>query len=95
MSSPIERDQARRQKKLRRYGRAHQALRAAVAPSVAAGLVTCHFCRKPIRRGEAWDLDHTLDGQTWRGPTHAVCNRRDAGLRSTAPGPGPSRDWFS
>ena len=34
MNSPIERKQARKLRKLRRYGRAHQALRAGLAPAV-------------------------------------------------------------
>ena len=94
MNRPIEFERARRRAKHRRYGRAHRAIRKAIAPVVLSGNVVCHFCRKPIRRGEPFDLDHSVDGMTWRGATHARCNRRDGALRSSMAGPGPSRDWF-
>lgn len=55
--------------------------RAQWAPYVQAGAVVCHLCHRPIRPGQAWDLDHAhalalggdLDGPVH--PAHRSCNR--------------------
>src|SRR5215211_4209457 len=60
----------------KRYSGPHKALRKRLKPTVAAGRAVCVRCRKPIRPGEAWDLDHADSGNGWRGPAHRACNRR-------------------
>lgn len=59
----------------RGYGVAHQALRASLAPVVAAGDAVCWRCRRPIHPAEPWHLGHA-DGDPTRhmGPEHAGCN---------------------
>ena len=76
---------------MRGYGRRHKAARAALAPTVGAGLAVCSRCFQPIRVGESWDLDHTGDRSGFLGPAHSSCNR-SAGAR--ARNRGPSRDWL-
>jgi hypothetical protein len=58
-----------------KYGRRHQQKRRLLAGKVAAGGAVCARCHKPIRPGEAWDLDHRDDGPGYLGPSHARCNR--------------------
>lgn len=41
----------------------------------------CHFCRRPMYRTQRLDLDHTPDRRSFRGLTHASCNRRDGAIR--------------
>lgn len=70
------RDGGRPSSHARGYDRAHQALRAALAPTVEAGEAVCARCRHPIGAGEAWDLGHVPgDPTTHRGPEHRACNR--------------------
>ena len=57
-----------------RYGRRHRAIRAAMLP-YAEGK-PCVRCGLPIEKGQAVDLDHNDDGQTYRGLAHQSCNRR-------------------
>jgi hypothetical protein len=71
----------RRSTTQRGYGIAHQRERARVARIVAAGQAICTRCRKPIRPGEPWDLDHVdlPNGLAhrigaYRGPSHRSCN---------------------
>ena len=64
----------------RGYDQAHRARRAAWAPHVSRGLVTCWRCGQPIEAGSAWDLGHDdHDRSVTRGPEHATCNRSAAG----------------
>jgi hypothetical protein len=45
----------------------------------------CARCRKPIERGQRWDLGHP-DGEVLGGPEHASCNRSaGARLRKSRP----------
>jgi hypothetical protein len=68
------------------WGSQHQRIRAQWAPIVASGQA---FCAQPvclyrsrwIPPGTAWDLGHTQDRTGWIGPTHALCNRREGGIR--------------
>lgn len=60
----------------RGYDYAHQQLRRAWEPRVAAGSVRCARCRRPIRPGSDWDLGHDdNDRSKYRGPEHQRCNR--------------------
>lgn len=69
----------------RGYGRAHQTLRARLAPKVQAGLVDCWRCGQPIQPDEAWDLGHDdADRSLYRGAEHARCNRSAAGKQGRA-----------
>src|SRR3954467_1406990 len=73
---------------VRGYGPAHVALRAELAPHVAAGGVRCARCGELIGAGEPWDLGHgDGDRSRWAGPEHARCNRATAGRRPWAPVP--------
>ncbi len=73
-------DQARGRRQARGYNRAHELERERWRPAVEAGRIDCRAptCVMPdrrIRAGQAWDLGHTDDRKTWRGPEHAPCNR--------------------
>ena len=59
-----------------RYGAAHRALRARLAPVVATGTVKCARCDELIGPDEKWELDHRDDGRGWLGPSHRRCNAR-------------------
>jgi hypothetical protein len=72
---------------LRGYGRHHKDLRKSWWPIVMAGGVGCARCGGLIAPGEAWDLDHTDDRRSYRGPSHSSCNRKAAHRRRF------SRDW--
>jgi hypothetical protein len=63
----------------RGYGTTHQAIRRAWEPKVAAGIVKCVRCDKPIKPDDDWDLGHTDDRSRWTGPEHRRCNRRAGG----------------
>jgi hypothetical protein len=72
----------------RGYGGHHQALRDKIAPQVAAGVVKCARCGKPIAPGSAWDLGHDdHDRSRYNGPEHRACNRRPKPRRRQ------SREW--
>ncbi|GLZ62863.1 hypothetical protein Misp05_64390 [Micromonospora sp. NBRC 107095] len=81
-----EADQARGSRQQRGYDKAHERERARWRPNVERGEVdcaapTCVMGTRRIMPGQAWDLGHTDDRTTWRGPEHAPCNRgwrRDA-----------------
>lgn len=63
-----------------RYGYRHRAIRAALAPDVAAGLVDCARCRERIEPGTPWDLGHVEGSATeYAGPMHQACNRDTVG----------------
>ena len=68
---------------LRGYDKPHRALRAELAPLVAAGGVRCAYCGEPIAPGEPWDLGH-VDGDRSRysGPEHRHCNRATSAHRA-------------
>ncbi len=66
----------------RGYGAAHQRLRGRWAPKVAAGLVNCWRCGKPIAPDDEWDLGHDdEDRSITRGPECLPCNRGTASRR--------------
>ncbi|GAA4627294.1 hypothetical protein GCM10023113_27700 [Cellulomonas oligotrophica] len=66
-----------------RYGPEHRAVRAAWAPAVERGEVTCARCGHPIAPAAAWDLGHVDGGRPdeYQGPEHRRCNR-GAGART-------------
>jgi hypothetical protein len=72
----------------REYLGRHRRIRAALLPSVGAGLQVCARCGEPIEPGEKWHLGHDdRDRRYYSGPEHAICN-------STAPHRGKtSRQW--
>jgi len=55
----------------RGYGAAHQALRASLAPAVAAGEVDCWRCGRVIGPDEAWHLGHAPRPPGGAPPPHA------------------------
>jgi hypothetical protein len=60
----------------------HQALRAHLAPIVAAGRATCWRCTERIAPGQPWDLGHDDDDRTiYRGIECRPCNRATSGRR--------------
>lgn len=62
-----------------RYRYRHQRIREALLPT-AYGKV-CHLCGYLMLQGQPLDLDHALDGQSYRGMAHAWCNRREGAIR--------------
>lgn len=72
------------------YRHQHQRERAAWAPLVATGTITCtgqQGCGKPIQPDQPWDLGHTIDAALGgtnapKIPQHATCNRRAGGQLS-------------
>lgn len=68
-----------------RYDRHHKALRAELVPAVRSGTVNCSRCELPIEPHQAWDLDHSDDGVTYRGPSHTSCNRAAPNTRAWDP----------
>jgi hypothetical protein len=73
-------DRARGSRQDRGYDAAHTRERERWRPHVERGDVDCAAptCVMPERRiqpGQPWDLGHTDDRSTWRGPEHAACNR--------------------
>lgn len=80
----------------RGYGYRHRQLRRAWAPVVATGLVTCSRCPHRIAPHDRWDLDHTEDRSSYRGPAHASCNRAAGAAKTNrrrTDVDGTSRDW--
>jgi hypothetical protein len=89
------------------YGREHRVRRSSVGAVVATGTVRCargSECLEAeyvggrllggfIRRGQAFDLDHTDDRRGYLGASHARCNRVAGARKRWAKGPGPSREW--
>jgi hypothetical protein len=64
-------------------------------PFVRAGLVTCPYCGEIIRG--AFHLGHSDDRASYIGPTHPICNLREAGLKAARLARGQrtvtSRSW--
>jgi hypothetical protein len=73
-------DKARGTRQQRGYTKAHERERRRWERPVQLGHVDCAAptCVMPTRRillGQPWDLGHTEDRTTWRGPEHMQCNR--------------------
>jgi hypothetical protein len=69
----------------RGYDHHHDQARAAWAPVVAQGGVSCRRCHQLITPGQAWDLGHDDNDRTLPPlPEHArACNRAAAGATTT------------
>ncbi len=80
-----DRERARGTRQQRGYDANHDRLRAKWAPKVATGRINCHnpTCGLPIQPGEPWDLGHTPDRRSYRGPEHTRCNRSEGGRTAT------------
>jgi hypothetical protein len=72
---PVRR-RSRRPYPSQRYGMAHKAMRARLAPVLATGTVKCARCDELIGTDEKWELDHRDDGRGWLGCSHQRCNAR-------------------
>lgn len=80
--------------------RRHKGLRAKLAPIVASGRALCAeiVCleerdgrSRRILPGTPWDVAHSDDGLTYKGPAHARCNRSDGARRGNAKRAAPKR----
>jgi hypothetical protein len=70
----------------RGYGPEHQRQRAALKPVVDSGRAMCAevICLEQSRRiepGTPWDLAHTPERDSYRGPAHKRCNQNEASRR--------------
>lgn len=77
-----DREAARGSKEDRGYGRQHQAERRRWRAIIDSTGATCARCGAPLRRGDAFHLDHTADRRGWLGPSCPKCNLSAAGKAS-------------
>lgn len=75
----------------RGYDYQHEKIRAALLP-YAYGK-DCHLCSKPMLPGQTLHLDHTEDRTSYRGMTHADCNRVDGASRGGKRTRGKTKSW--
>lgn len=69
----------------RGYDAAHRHLRRAWEARLATGEThTCAKCGQPVTAADQWDLGHTDNRQSWTGPEHRSCNRKDGQHKATA-----------
>lgn len=69
----------------RGYDAAHRHLRRAWEARLAAGEThICAKCGQPVTAADQWDLGHTDNRQSWTGPEHRSCNRKDGQHKATA-----------
>lgn len=69
----------------RGYDAAHRHLRRAWEARLATGEThTCAKCGQPVTATDQWDLGHTDNRQSWTGPEHRSCNRKDGQRKATA-----------
>jgi hypothetical protein len=67
----------------RGYGRQHRELRERWQRRIDRGqAIACVRCGLVIKPDTAWDLDHSDDRRSHRGPSHARCNRSAGGKKS-------------
>lgn len=76
----------------RGYGAEHQRERERLRPIVEAGdgwcaEVVCLEETRWIDPAEEWELAHTPDRTSYRGPAHWICNRTEPRLRDDEPEP--------
>lgn len=69
----------------RGYDAAHRHLRRAWEARLATGEThACAKCGQPVTATDQWDLGHTDNRQSWTGPEHRSCNRKDGQHKATA-----------
>lgn len=69
----------------RGYDAAHRHLRRVWEARLATGEThTCAKCGQPVTASDQWDLGHTDNRQSWTGPEHRSCNRKDGQYKATA-----------
>lgn len=69
----------------RGYDAAHRHLRRAWEARLATGEThICAKCGQPVTAADQWDLGHTDNRQSWTGPEHRSCNRKDGQHKATA-----------
>lgn len=69
----------------RGYDAAHRHLRRAWEARLATGEThICAKCGQPVTAADQWDLGHTDNRQSWTGPEHRSCNRKDGQHKSAA-----------
>lgn len=69
----------------RGYDAAHRHLRRAWEARLATGEThTCAKCGQPVTAADQWDLGHTDNRQSWTGPEHRSCNRKDGQHKAAA-----------
>lgn len=69
----------------RGYDAAHRHLRRAWEARLATGEThTCAKCGQPVTAADQWDLGHTDNRQSWTGPEHRNCNRKDGQHKAAA-----------
>lgn len=69
----------------RGYDAAHRHLRRAWEARLATGEThICAKCGQPVTATDQWDLGHTDNRQSWTGPEHRSCNRKDGQHKATA-----------
>lgn len=69
----------------RGYDAAHRHLRRAWGARLATGEIhICAKCGQPVTAADQWDLGHTDNRQSWTGPEHRSCNRKDGQHKATA-----------
>lgn len=69
----------------RGYNAAHRHLRRAWEARLATGEThICAKCGQPVTDADQWDLGHTDNRQSWTGPEHRHCNRKDGQHKATA-----------
>lgn len=67
----------------KRYGKAHERLRAQWVPIVNAGGVRCWRCGESIAPYSNWHLGHSdWEPGVYRGPEHASCNTSGAARKA-------------
>jgi hypothetical protein len=68
----------------RGYGTEHQKLRKRWSREVAAGVVACARCGRPIVPGTPWDLDHAPGKAGYLGPSAPALQPSDRDASSGA-----------
>lgn len=69
----------------RGYGARHQAIRRQLLPRAIG--TPCSRCGQPMLAGQPLHLDHSDDRKSYIGFSHAECNTRAAGYKSTHSAP--------
>jgi hypothetical protein len=65
-----------------KYRYRHQKLRETLLPDAYGR--ACIHCGRVMLPGQRLALDHTADGQSYRGIVHLVCNAREGARRGAA-----------